>query len=66
MLEGKEVDVSLGGYGNVFVDVSEKGIVELGLTAKIDLLAELQKLATKTNTPLDDMFLSTVAKLLGK
>lgn len=66
MLEGKEVEAKLGEFGTAFVDVNDKGVVEIGLSAKIDLLAELHKLAAKTATTLDDSFLNTLDKLLGK
>jgi len=49
MLEGKEVDGKLGDYGGYFVDISDNGDLELGVSIKLNLLDELQKLADKKN-----------------
>jgi hypothetical protein len=66
MLEGKEVDVAIGNIGHASVDLDDKGNLEVGLSAKIDLLAELEKIAAKTGTQLDDAFVATLKKLLGR
>lgn len=66
MLEGKEFEKQIGDYGQVSVDVDAKGIVEVAVGLKIDLIAELKKLAAKTGTTLDDQFLAVVEKLLGR
>lgn len=66
MLEGKEVEVKIGNYGAASVDVDAKGFVEVAVGIKVDLLAELEKLAAKTKTTLDDKFIATVKMLMGR
>lgn len=63
MLEGKEVEKQLGEYGNVFVDVKPNGDVEVGATAKINVFAELRKLAKRTDNKLDDAAIDYIEKL---
>lgn len=66
MLEGKEVDVALGSIGHASLDINDKLEVEVAVSAKIDLLAELHKLAEKSGTKLDDVVVQAIEKLLGK
>ncbi len=66
MLEGKEIDGQIGQYGEYKVGISGQGVVEISLGIKVDLMAELHKLAAKTSTQLDDDFLAVMDKLLGK
>lgn len=66
MLEGKEVDVALGSVGRASVDINDKGEVEISVSAKIDLLGELHKLAAKSGTKLDDVVVAAIEKLLGR
>lgn len=66
MLEGKELEVKIGDYGSASVDLSDKGMLEASVSLKIDLIAELKKLAAKTGTQLDDQFLAYVEKLMGR
>ena len=48
MLEGNELEKKLGEYGEVIVDVDDKLILTVGVNAKVDLIAELEKLAAKS------------------
>lgn len=69
MLEGKEVEGKIGAegqYGSYEVDVNDKGEVVAKVEVKIDLLAEIEKLAAKTATPIDDAAIAWIKKLLGK
>lgn len=66
MLEGKEVDVEIGKIGHASLDVNDKLEVEVAVSAKIDLLAELHKLAEKSGTKLDDVVVAALEKLVGK
>ena len=66
MLDGKELEVAIGEYGSASVDVTDKGVVELAVSVKVDLLAELKKLAAKTSTPIDDAAIAWVEGMLGK
>ncbi len=61
MLEGKEVDVAIGSIGHISLDINDKLEVELAVSAKVDLFAEVVKLAKKSNTQIDD----AAAKILG-
>ncbi len=47
MLEGKEVDGKIGELGGYFVDVSDNGDLEIGVSIKVNLFDELDKLAEK-------------------
>ena len=66
MLEGKEVEVPIGNFGSASLDINDKLEVEVSVSAKIDLLAELHKLAEKTGTKLDDAVVDAISKLVGK
>lgn len=65
MLEGKEFEKQLGQYGSVSVDVTPQLEVQVSLTAKLDIVAELQKIADKTKTPLDNTLLSGIKAFLA-
>lgn len=65
MFEGKEIDGKIGDVGHYFVDVSDKGEVEIGVSVKINLVAEAKKLAAKTATPIDDQAIAWLEKLMG-
>jgi hypothetical protein len=66
MLEGKEVDVKIGEYGNASVDVTPDLHLEVALSVKVDLIGELKKLALKTGTPLDDQAIAWVESMVRK
>lgn len=66
MLEGRELEKQLGEYGSAFVDINDQLVVEVGLSAKVDLIAELRKLAAKTDNSLDDKTVDIVAALIAK
>jgi len=66
MLEGKEAEGKLGSIGNYHVDLTDKGQLEVGLSIKIDLVQELENLAKKTQTPIDDKAIAWVKLLLSK
>lgn len=66
MLEGKEYEKQLGDYGSVSVDVTDKGIIEVALTAKVDIIAELEKIAVKTKNPIDDKVVAYLKEYLAK
>lgn len=54
MLEGKELVQKLGEYGEASLDVNENLDVELAVSAKLNIIDELEKLVKKTETPYDD------------
>ena len=66
MLEGKELEGKIGEYGEYSVDVNGKGEVEVAMNVKLDLFGEIEKLAAQTETKLDDSFVATLKKLLGR
>lgn len=66
MLEGKEIQGNIGDIGGYFVDASSNGIVEIGVSVKVDLLAEIKKLAAKTATPIDDQAVAWIEALVKK
>lgn len=66
MLEGKEVEGKLGSIGTYHVDVNQKGELEVGIGIKIDLVKELETLAKKTSTPVDDAAIAWIKGLLAK
>lgn len=66
VLDGKEVEGKIGNVGAYSVDINDKGEVEVAVSAKIDLLAEIEKLAAKSGTKIDDAVVGFLKKLLGK
>lgn len=66
MFEGKELDKKLGEYGAVFVDLNSEAVLEVGVSAKIDLFAELRKLAKRTDNSLDDKAIDFIEHLYKK
>lgn len=65
-LDGKEFERRFGEYGGVAVDLRPDLTLEVALLAQVDIRKELHKLAAKTGTKLDDMFLNTLDALLPK
>jgi hypothetical protein len=65
MLEGKELETKIGEFGSAFVDVNDSLVLEIGLSAKVDLVAELKKIAAKTSTPVDDVAIAWIEKVLA-
>lgn len=66
VLEGKELEGKIGEIGGYSVDVNADGVLEVGVSVKIDLLAEVEKLAAKSGTKVDDAVVDFLKKLLGK
>lgn len=64
MLEGKEIDKKIGDYGTASVDVTPDLKVKVEVGIEVDLIAELKKLAAKTNTPLDDQAIAWVESMV--
>lgn len=54
MLEGKELVQKLGEYGEASIDVNDNLDVEISVSAKMNIVDELEKLVKKTETPYDD------------
>ncbi len=66
MFEGKEFEHKIGEYGAASVDVTPDLKVVVGVALEIDLIAELKKLAEKTETPIDDAALAWIASMVQK
>lgn len=66
MLEGKELEYKFGEYGSASVDLSDKGIVEVAVGVRVDLIAEVKKLAAKTATPIDDAAIAWLEGMIRK
>lgn len=66
MLDGKELEGTIGEYGSYFVDVQDVGVVEAGVSLKFDVIAALRKLAQKTTNSLDDKAVDVLESLLRK
>ena len=64
ILSGKELVQKLGEYGEASVDVTADLKVIVALSAQIDLLAEIKKLADKTETPYDNAAIDWIEKLI--
>jgi hypothetical protein len=64
MFEGKEVEGKIGNIGSYELDVTDKGTVKLG--AEVDIIAFLKEQAAKTATPVDDMAIAWIEKVLGR
>lgn len=63
-LEGKEFETKIGEYGSVSVDVKPDLKVAISVSAEVDLIAEVKKLAEKTKTPLDNSVIEWIEKLV--
>jgi hypothetical protein len=66
MFEGKEVEGKIGEIGQYSVDIDDTGMVEVSVGVKVDLIAELRKLAAKSSNSLDDKAVDFIAGLLNK
>lgn len=66
MFEGKELEGKIGNFGEYAVDVTEKGTLKASVSIEVDIIAELEKAAAKTQTPMDDMAMAWVKKVLGR
>lgn len=66
MLEGKELEGNIGSLGHYSVDVDDKGIIEVAVGVKVDIIAELEKIAAKSGTKIDDAVVDALKKLLGR
>lgn len=66
MLEGKELEGKIGSVGAYSADIDSKGIVEVMVGVKVDLIAELEKLALKTDNQIDDKIVAMVKSALGR
>jgi hypothetical protein len=66
ILEGNEVEGQIGQYGGYSVDIDNKGIVKAQVSVEIDLVAELEKLAKKSPTLIDDKVIGLVKAALGR
>lgn len=66
MLDGKELQGAIGNYGSYSVDVNDKGLVELGVAVKFDIIAELEKLALKSDNSIDDKMVAMIKSALGR
>lgn len=63
MLEGKELDGKIGEFGSYEVDVTPELKLKVSVGLELDIVAELKKLAVKTDTPMDDLVVSWLEKL---
>jgi len=65
MFEGKELEKKLGDYGVASVDIDGQLKVKVELAVEIDLIAEVEKLAAKSSTPIDDQAIAWIKKLVA-
>lgn len=66
MFEGKELEYKIGDYGSASADIDGKGVVEIAVAVRIDLIAEVEKLAAKTATPIDNQVIAWLKLLMGR
>lgn len=66
VLDGKELEGKIGSVGQYSADLNEKGELEVSVGVKIDLIAEIEKLAAKSETKIDDAVLGFLKKLVGR
>jgi hypothetical protein len=64
MFEGKELEKSFGDVATVSVDVTPDLHLEVSATVRVDLIGEAKKLAAKTGTPIDDVAIAWLEKLV--
>ena len=65
-LEGNEFEKKIGDYGAAIVDLDDKGMLTVSVGVKVDLLAEVEKLAAKTKTTIDDAAIAWLKGLVGR
>ena len=65
-MEVQKQEGKIGSVGTWSESVSEKGVLMLMVGVEIDLIAELKKLAAKTETPIDDAVIAWVEGALAK
>lgn len=63
-LNDVEFKKEIGQVGEITVDVTNDLVLEVKAGVKIDIIAELKKLADKTATPHDNVALEWVEKIL--
>jgi hypothetical protein len=66
MLEGTELEGKIGDYGSYKADITPGGIVEVSVGVTFDIIAELEKLAKKTDNSIDDKIVALVKAALGR
>ena len=64
--KGENMEGKIGQVGEYQADVSKDGHLKLSVSVDVDLVAELEKLAEKTATPIDDQAMAWVKKMLGR
>lgn len=62
----QKAEGKIGSVGTWSEEVTDKGTVKLQVGVEIDLIAELEKLAAKTATPIDDAVIAWVKGALAK
>ena len=62
----QKAEGKIGSIGVWSEEVTDKGTVKVSIGVEIDLIAELEKLAAKTATPIDDAVLVWVKDALLK
>ncbi len=61
-----ELEGKIGSVGTYSVDVTSKGIVKATVGVEVDLVAELEKLALKSDNKIDDAIVNMVKAALGR
>jgi hypothetical protein len=64
MFKGKEFLGQVGNIGLVSCEVTDQLKVRLALTAEVNLIDELKRLAAKTKTPIDDKAIAWLEKIV--
>jgi len=65
-LEGKEIEGKIGDIGEYSLDVGLDGFVEVKVGIKVDIIAELEKLALRSDNKIDDAIIKIVKGALGR
>lgn len=66
MLEGKELEGKVGKFGKYELDVKADGTATVKFELNIDIVAELEVLAARSDNKIDDGIISIVKKALGR
>jgi hypothetical protein len=66
VLEGNELAGNIGDVGSYTVDLTSQGMLKATMVIEIDLVAEAEKLAAKTGTPIDDKAIAWLKMLMGR
>lgn len=65
LFAGNEFEKKIGDYGSIIVDVTPDAKIKIAVVLELDVIAELDKVAAKTSTQIDNNILSLLKTVLA-